>query len=168
MIVLRDRPKFRATKFHKWMNLKCSLYNIIWRFYTHHCPKCGTLILSEKENVTVDNVEDNNVKYLGKNIELKRPLTLDLVKQLDLKDGGNSNQRAYRWANDGEHADFIKEYPDTGLTERFDTFEQIVDFAVAKWKELNIDCPFISLYKGDKYYKNKYNASETVILQYGA
>lgn len=128
----------------------------------------GTLILSEKENVTIDNVDDHNVKYLGKNIELKRPLTLELAKQLDEKDGSNSNQRAYRWANDGEHADFIKEYPDTGLTEKFDTFEQIVDFAVEKWKELNINCPFISLYKGDKYYKNKYNASETVILQYGA
>lgn len=128
----------------------------------------GNLILSEKANVTIDNIEDHNVKYLGENIELKRPLTLELAKKLDEKDGHNSNQRAFRWATDGEHTDFMKEYPDSGLTERFDTFEQIVDFAVEKWKKLNINCPFISLYKGDKYYKNKYNASETVVLQYGA
>ena len=44
MKAFRDRPKFRETKFHKWMNLKCSLYNVIWRFYTHHCPKCGTTL----------------------------------------------------------------------------------------------------------------------------
>ena len=35
---------FRETKFHKYMNLKCGLYNVIWRFYTHHCPSCGTTL----------------------------------------------------------------------------------------------------------------------------
>jgi uncharacterized protein (DUF983 family) len=40
----RDRPKLRTTKFHKWMNLKCGLYNVIWRFHTHHCPNCGTTL----------------------------------------------------------------------------------------------------------------------------
>lgn len=34
----------------------------------------GTLILSEKENVGVDNIEDYCVKHLGKNIELKQSL----------------------------------------------------------------------------------------------
>jgi len=44
MKAFRDRPKFRKTKLHKWMNLKCGLYNVIWRFYTHHCPNCGTTL----------------------------------------------------------------------------------------------------------------------------
>ncbi len=117
----------------------------------------GNLILSTQESVNIDNIEDWNVKYLGKNIEIKRPLTLELAMQLDKKDGHNSNQRALRYA---------KENPEYGLTNRFDTFEQVVNAGVEKWKELNIDCPFISLYEGKKYEANSYEPSDTLILHY--
>jgi len=124
------------------------------------------LILSEKENVNIDNVEEFNVNYLGEKIELRRPLTLELAKQLDKKDGHNSNQRAYRICN--EDPEFAKENPDYGKTNRFDTFEQAVNAGIEKWKELNINCPFISLYEGEKYKANSYEPSTTVVLQYGA
>ena len=122
------------------------------------------LILSEKETVTISNVEEYNVNYLGEKIELRRPLTLELAKQLDKKDGHNSNQRAFRICN--EDHEFAKENPDYGKTNRFDTFEQAVNVGIEKWKELNIDCPFISLYEGGKYKANSYEPSTTIVIQY--
>jgi hypothetical protein len=122
------------------------------------------LILSEKENVGIDEVEDWNVNHLGKEIELKRPLTLELAKQLDEKDGYHSNQRAFRLAQD---PDIAKENLDYGKTIRFDTFDECIKAGIEKWKELDIDCPFISLYEGGKYKSNDYEPSSTVILQYG-
>ena len=124
------------------------------------------LILSENEKVNIDNVEEFNVKYLGERIELRRPLTLELAKQLDKKDGHNSNQRAFRICN--EDPEFAKENPDYAKTNRFDTFEQAVNAGIEKWKELDINCPFISLYEGEKYKANSYEPSTTVVLQYGA
>ena len=124
----------------------------------------GNLILSEKLEVNINNVEGWNVKYLGENIELKRPLTLELAKQLDRKDGSNSYQRAFRWVQEG--SEFIKENPDYALTERFDNIEQIVNFGIEKYKELNINASFISLYEGTKYKANKYNNSSSVIIEY--
>jgi arginine decarboxylase len=35
---------------------------------------------------------------------------------------------------------------------------------IEKWKELDIDCPFISLYEGEKYAANSYEPSNTVTL----
>jgi hypothetical protein len=124
------------------------------------------LILSVNENVNIDNIEEYNVNHLGEEIELRRPLTLEIAKQLDKKDGHNSNQRAFRLYN--EDPDFAKENPDYGKTNRFDSFEEAVNAGIEKWKELNIDCPFISLYEGEKYKANNYEPSTTVILQYGA
>ncbi len=122
----------------------------------------GHLILSTKENVTIDNVEDWNVKYLGENIEIRRALTSKLAKDLDKKDGRHTNQRSLRMIQDDP--ELIKEFPDLGTTNRFDTFEEVVNAGIEKWKELNLDCPFISLYEGEKYTANSYEPSTTVIL----
>lgn len=124
----------------------------------------GKLILCDKAGVTTENVEEWNVNYLGKKIEIKRPLTLELALYLDQKDGGHSYERAYRICK--ENPDVIKEMEYYGYTDRFDTFEQVVNAGIEKWKELNIDCPFISLYKGEKYKVNDFDPNSTVILQY--
>lgn len=123
----------------------------------------GHLILSEKEEVTIDNIEDWNVKYLGDKIEIRRPLTEEIAKKLDRisGDNGKSNQRHFRIAS--ENPELMEEY---GYTNRFDTFSEVVNAGIEKWKELDIDCPFISLYDGDKYVANSYEPSTSVILQY--
>lgn len=90
----------------------------------------GNLILSIHHNVNIDNVEDWNVKYLGENITIKRPLTLELAKQLDEKDGYYSNQRAFTKCN--EDPEFAEENPDYGKTNRFDTIEQVVNAGIEK------------------------------------
>lgn len=40
MSLFKDRPKFRKTKFHKFM-IKWNFYKTLWRFYNHHCEDCG-------------------------------------------------------------------------------------------------------------------------------
>lgn len=112
------------------------------------------LILSEKENINIDNIEEFNVNYLGEKIELFRPLTLEIAEKLDKKEGGNFYKRDL--------------HTERAFTNRFDTFDECVDAGIKKWKELNIDCPFISLYEGEKYKANSYEPSTTVVLQYGA
>lgn len=122
----------------------------------------GHLILSENKNVNIDNIEDYNVDYLGKRIELKRKITLDIAKELDMKDGGKAHQIVFNLMQ--ENLEFAKEYPERALTERFDTIKQVADAGIKKWKELNLNCPFISLYKGRKYEANEYESSSTIIL----
>ena len=124
----------------------------------------GHLILSEKKGVTVDNVEDSNVKYLGEKIELTRPLTQELAIALDKIDDHNTNQRHFRWAQ--EKPEWLDENAAYGETNRFDTFTEVVNAGIAKWQELDIDCPLISLYEGEKYAANSYEPSDTVIMQY--
>jgi len=124
----------------------------------------GKLILCEMKGVTIDNVHEWNVSHLGKSIEIQRPLTLELAKSLDKKSGGHSYQRAYRIVTD--NPEMIKDMEYYGYTNKFDTFDQIVNAGIEKWKELNINCPFISLYEGEKYEANDYEPSTTVILQY--
>lgn len=148
------------------MNIKLAILNI-----TSWVGQCANaehvyahLILSENDQVTIDNVEEYNVKYLGDRIELTQPLTLELAKKLDKKDGYNSNQRSFRMYN--ENPEFAKKHPEYGRTNRFDTFEQAVNAGIDKWKELDIKCPFISLYEGEKYKANSYEQSSTVILNY--
>ena len=126
----------------------------------------GNLILSERAEVTIDNVDEYSVNGLGDDIEIRQPLTLKLAKKLDQKDRFNSNQRAYRICK--EDPEFAKENPDYGTTNRFDTFDEVVRAGITKWKELDINCPFISLYEGKKYEANDYEPSTTVILQYGS
>lgn len=116
----------------------------------------GHLILSEKEHVNIDNVDEYNVNYLGEKIEIKRPLTLQLAKKYDKKDGHNSYQRSLKYAEDN---------PEYGQTNKFDTFNEVVNAGIEKWKELNINCPFISLYEGEKYKANNYEPSNTIVLQ---
>ena len=124
----------------------------------------GHLILSENKGVTIENVGDWNVNHLGERIELRQPLTLEIAKTLDKIDGHNSNQRAFRICS--EDPEFAAENPDYGTTNRFNTFPEVVDFAIKEWKALDIDCPFISLYEGETYVANSYEPSTTVILQY--
>jgi len=51
-------------------------------------------------------------------------------------------------------------------TDRFETFEEIENFGIAKWKELNLDCPFISLYHGDEYdFEENGQKTKTKILK---
>jgi hypothetical protein len=115
----------------------------------------GSLILCDKDYINVDNVTEHNVKYIGQNIELRQPLTMEIAKKLDEKDGGKHHQ---------QEVELILEQPgefddmkDWGKTGRFDTFEEVENFAIDKWKELGLDCPFISLYEGDKYdFKDHY------------
>jgi len=45
----------------------------------------GKLILCEQAGVTVDNIQEYNVKYLGNGIKIQRPLTEKLAKELDKK-----------------------------------------------------------------------------------
>ena len=98
----------------------------------------GTLILCQYNNVTIDNVEDYNVRFLGQNIELFRPMDEELARLLDKKDGGSTFYR--RFMSNTEY----------NRTNRFDTFEQVITAATEKYKELNINCSFIILYEGNK------------------
>jgi len=122
----------------------------------------GHLILSTKEEVTIDNVDEWNVKYLGENIELFRPLTLEVAKALDEKEGGKTYQRHFRWMQEGVTT--TRELEEYSKTNRFDTFDEVVNAGIEKWKELNCDCLFISLYEGKRYYSNSFNSAESVIL----
>ena len=138
---------------------------------TSWCGQCadathvyGDLILCSSKQINIDNVDEWGVRSMGEATKMTRPLTLELAKALDEKDGHKSNQRAFRIIT--EDPDFAKENPEYGTTERFDTFEEVVNVGIEKWKELDIDCPFISLYEGDKYKANSYNPYSTVILQY--
>lgn len=111
----------------------------------------GHLILSTNKEVTVDNVEEYNVKYLGNKIELKREISLAEAIALDAKDqtGG-----AYEYDWNMGNKDTV----------RFKTFSQVVEAGVKAWRALGIDCPLISLYEGEKYYANEYEPSDTVII----
>lgn len=108
----------------------------------------GKLILCDKESINLDNVTEWNVNHLGDDIELRQPMTLQMAIKLDAKDGGKTYQRAVRLRATFENdPDFEELYN----TNRFDTFEEVENFAIAKWKELKLDCPFISLYESNKY-----------------
>lgn len=137
-----------------WVGISCNAEHLY-----------GHLILCEESDVNIDNIEDYNVKYVGENIEIRRPLTFELATLLDQKDGYGRNLRRYRLVE--SDPEFAKENPEYITTNRFDTFDQIVNAGIEKWRELNIDCPFISLYNGEKYYANSYNPSATIILRYG-
>jgi len=80
------------------------------------------------------------------------------------KSGGKSYQREYRLVS--ENPEMREEVEHYGCTEKFDTFSEVVSAGVAKWKEIDINCPFISLYEGEKYEANDYEPSTSVILQY--
>ena len=113
----------------------------------------GNLILCDKPEVTIDNVDEWNVKHVGENIELRQLLTLEFAKKLDAKDGGETYQRHYRYAN-REGNDYPDEYR---TTDKLDNLLEVENFAIAKWRELNLGCPFISLYEGEKYnFKDTY------------
>ncbi len=109
----------------------------------------GKLILCNKPEINIDNIEEWNINHIGTKIELHQPLTLKIAKKLDKKDGGHHYEREVR---------LMIEYPKIGdgldywgKTDRFDLFEEVEDFAINEWKKLNLACSFISLYEGEKY-----------------
>lgn len=121
----------------------------------------GHLILSKQEKVTVNNIEEYNINYLGEKIEITQPVTIEIAKQLDEIDGGKSYQRAFYRQEELKNDDNFNELLNTN---RFNTFNEVVDAGIKKWKELNLNCPFISLYEGQKYEANSYEPSSTVII----
>ena len=124
----------------------------------------GKLILSTNSKVTIDNVEEWNVNYLGEKIEITQAMTLKIAKKLDMIDGGKTYQRSFMLrdviCDDEDFDEFLN-------TRRFDSIEEVVNAGIAKWRELGLDCPFISLYDGSKYKSNSHNPSSTIILQFG-
>lgn len=97
----------------------------------------GTLILCDVERVNVDNVTEWNVRYLGENIEIFHDMSYDDAVKLDEKDGGNTYKIAWNH--------------DLKSTNRFLNTTDVVNAGIKKWRELNIECPFISLYDGERY-----------------
>lgn len=109
----------------------------------------GRLIICEQPDITIDNVTEWSVRYLGESVEVFRDVSYEEACQLDEKDG--TVVYTHLW-KDGDKR-----------TSRFNTFDEVVTAGIEKWKELKLDCPFISLYEGDKYYVNDYGSDATVI-----
>ena len=109
----------------------------------------GYLILSTRPEVTIANIEEHIVSSLGKVIKLEYEMSIEDAIALDKKDSSGGIYRR-QWEL-GERT-----------TGRFNTFEQAVAAGIAKWKELGLDCPFISLYEGEKY--SIEGEGETVVL----
>lgn len=108
----------------------------------------GNLIFSKDKNVDIYNIEEYSVRCLGENFQLRQPLTLEISQKLDKKDGHKTYERAFRLYDELKNDE---NFYDLLHTDRFDTFEELENFAINIYKELNINCPFISLYNGEKY-----------------
>jgi len=118
----------------------------------------GHLYLSEHQEINLDTVTEWNIRHIGEEIELTHEMTEADAIKLDEKDGGHTHQRHFRLGDK--------------QTKRFDTFAQVVKAGYEKWKELDLDCPFITLYEGDRYdiknvKENNYEDCKTIILQCG-
>lgn len=150
---------------NKSQNIKLAILNIT--SWSGMCPGAthlyGHLILCDKD-VSIENISDWNVKYLGESIEIRRVITKEIAEKLDAKDGHNTYSRIFRQMT--EDPELLRVSPEYGTVNRFDTFQEVVDAGIAKWEELKLECPFISLYEGRTYYANSYSPDETVILQY--
>lgn len=131
-------------------NMKITILNIT--SWTGICADAihvyGNLIICDNDNVTLDNVEEWNVNHLGEKFELRQPMTLEIAKKLDRIDGGKTYQRSFMLRQDLKHDEDYIEFLNTN---RFDTFEEIENFAIKTWKEMNIGGTFVSLYNGEKY-----------------
>lgn len=123
----------------------------------------GHLVLCDKD-ISIENITDWNVKYMGENIEIRQVITKEIAEKLDAKDGHDTYSRIFRYMT--EDPELLNTSPEYGTVNRFDTFQEVVDAGIAKWKELKLECPFIILYEGRRYYANSYGPDETVILQY--
>lgn len=111
----------------------------------------GHLILCEKAELTVDNVEEWNVKYLGENIELKRLLDdEDEAIRLDNKNGGSRIYTSH-W----KYREPVVEFNDA---------QSIINEALKIYKKRNLTCNLISLYNGERYKFIKPPYEQTVIL----
>lgn len=97
----------------------------------------GTLVICTDPEVTIDNVEEYSVSCCRLKHELYKEITFAQAKLLDEKDGGVHFRRAWKAGNK--------------RTTRFNEFAEVECVAIEKWKELSLDCPFISLYHGEKY-----------------
>lgn len=97
----------------------------------------GTLSLSDKKTITIKNITDYNVKYIGERLNLEQPLTVKEALKLDKVDGGDYYMRLQRQGDI--------------MSERFRNIDEIVVSAKKKYKELKLDCPMIILYNGEKF-----------------
>jgi len=142
------------------MEADLAVLNIIsWQGYCSDAQHLyGHLYLSTSKEITVDNVCEWNIRHIGEEIELTREMTEKDAIKLDEIDGGKTHQRHFRLGDK--------------QTKRFDTFAQVVKAGYEKWKELDLNCPFITLYEGETYdiqnvKENNYEDAKTIILQYG-
>ena len=101
----------------------------------------GHLILIRSPRITTKNI--NNYGSSGEPIKLERPITREMALHLNKKDGEIGICTTHR---PGE------------ISDRFNTTEELTDFAIKEYKKLNLDVPFISLYRDRKF-------KETVIIQ---
>ena len=108
----------------------------------------GKIILSDQKKVTIDNICEWNVNHLGEVIELKKEMTFQDATMLDKKDDGNTYRRAFMLGNT--------------KTNRFNSIEEVVNAGIEYYNSLNLNCPFITLYEGEKY---DYNGQKTIIIQ---
>ncbi len=104
----------------------------------------GNIILVDQKGKTLDNIEGFSVSTFGRTVKLEKILTEKECAEFDRKDRGVSYTRRFKL---GE----VK-------SARFNTIEEITKAGVEYYKNLELDVPFISLRKGDKF-------KETVIIE---
>jgi hypothetical protein len=92
--------------------------------------------------ITLDTIEDWSPS--GEEIELKKVLTIKDAKLLDEKEGGHGWEGSVRRGR--------------MLSNKFNSIEEVIKFGIKKYKQLKLNCDFISLYEGEKF-------KETVIIK---
>jgi len=102
----------------------------------------GRLTLVEQHNspdydpISIDNIEEWAPN--GKDIELRKRLTLEDARLLDEKSGGRTYQLSVQRGT-------------PTYTNRFNTINEVTKAGVKKFKQLKLNCDFISLYEGEKF-----------------
>jgi hypothetical protein len=86
--------------------------------------------------INIDTIED--WRPGGEVIELKKRITLDEAKLLDKKSNGHSYERNFMLG---------------GRTpiNKFNSIEEVTKYAIRKYKNLKLNCDFISLYEWEKF-----------------
>lgn len=102
----------------------------------------GRLTLVKQHNdpdydpISIDNIEEWVPD--GKDIELRKRLTLEDARLLDEKGGGRTYQLSVQRGT-------------PTYTNRFNTINEVTKAGVKKFKRLKLNCDFISLYQGEKF-----------------
>ena len=92
---------------------------------------------TDSEDVTSENFTSYAKNHWGEKREVKRQLTLEGARQLDRHDGGNLYEDAYRNG--------------VRTTTRFYDFHDVINEGVKIFKEQNVRCDFLILFKKHKY-----------------